>query len=316
MLGPGYKASLSDILAALARSQLHRFDDMQARRRAAVSPLPENLAGVPGLAFVPRDLDEGNADHLLAVALPPRSTGGVFRALDAAGIGASFHFRPLHSYDWFAARGSRPGGHTGRRRDGPSADLTAAAPGLTVAEVDTVCRCSQARSRDPLAAGPLGRRPCRRRRAGGAHRPQSPGSSGWSSEPSTDPRRSCACRGSAGRRRVRDGEVPVDDRAVRRRARRRRGDRRRRPRVTRSAGASAATASTSCRSWRTWSRGEMALLGPRPETPVYVDLDDARWQAVVTARPGIAGPTQVLIHDFEAGLRCTTSSTTRPRWCR
>lgn len=49
-------------------------------------------------------------------------------------------------------------------------------------------------------------------------------------------------------------------------------------------------------------RGEMALLGPRPETPVYVDLDDPRWQAVVQAVPGIAGPTQVLIHDFEAGL--------------
>ena len=49
-------------------------------------------------------------------------------------------------------------------------------------------------------------------------------------------------------------------------------------------------------------RGEMSLLGPRPETPVYVDLDDERWQAVVRARPGIAGPTQVLIHDFEAGL--------------
>lgn len=49
-------------------------------------------------------------------------------------------------------------------------------------------------------------------------------------------------------------------------------------------------------------RGEMALLGPRPETPVYVDLDDPRWIAVVRARPGIAGPTQVLIHDFEAGL--------------
>jgi lipopolysaccharide/colanic/teichoic acid biosynthesis glycosyltransferase len=49
-------------------------------------------------------------------------------------------------------------------------------------------------------------------------------------------------------------------------------------------------------------RGEMALVGPRPETPVYVDLGDRRWQAVVQALPGIAGPTQVLIHDFEAGL--------------
>lgn len=49
-------------------------------------------------------------------------------------------------------------------------------------------------------------------------------------------------------------------------------------------------------------RGEMALLGPRPETPLYVDLDDERWRTVVAALPGIAGPTQVLIHDFEAGL--------------
>jgi hypothetical protein len=52
-------------------------------------------------------------------------------------------------------------------------------------------------------------------------------------------------------------------------------------------------------------KGEMALLGPRPETPVYVDLDDPRWKAVLQARPGIAGPTQVLIHDFEAGLAIT-----------
>lgn len=49
-------------------------------------------------------------------------------------------------------------------------------------------------------------------------------------------------------------------------------------------------------------RGEMALLGPRPETPVYVDLDDAAWQGVLEAVPGIAGPTQVLVHDLEAGI--------------
>ena len=28
-------------------------------------------------------------------------------------------------------------------------------------------------------------------------------------------------------------------------------------------------------------RGEMALLGPRPGTPVYVDLDDPPWQGVL-----------------------------------
>jgi lipopolysaccharide/colanic/teichoic acid biosynthesis glycosyltransferase len=47
-------------------------------------------------------------------------------------------------------------------------------------------------------------------------------------------------------------------------------------------------------------RGEMALIGPRPEDPRYVDLDDPRWTAVLQAPPGIVGPTQVLVHRWEA----------------
>ena len=103
IVGPGYKSNLSDILAALARSQLHRFDDLQARRRRAVLRYRANLEAIDGLAFVPRELDDGNADHLLALALPADvDRRSVFRALDAVGIGTSLHFRPLHDYDWFA----------------------------------------------------------------------------------------------------------------------------------------------------------------------------------------------------------------------
>ena len=47
-------------------------------------------------------------------------------------------------------------------------------------------------------------------------------------------------------------------------------------------------------------RGEMSLIGPRPETPEYVDADDPRWAAVLQAPPGIAGPTQVLVEEWEA----------------
>ncbi len=36
-------------------------------------------------------------------------------------------------------------------------------------------------------------------------------------------------------------------------------------------------------------RGEMSLVGPRPEVPQYVDLDDPAWGAVLTMRPGITG---------------------------
>jgi lipopolysaccharide/colanic/teichoic acid biosynthesis glycosyltransferase len=46
-------------------------------------------------------------------------------------------------------------------------------------------------------------------------------------------------------------------------------------------------------------RGEMALFGPRPEDPRFVQLDDSRWQRVLRAPPGIAGPTQLLTADWE-----------------
>ena len=47
-------------------------------------------------------------------------------------------------------------------------------------------------------------------------------------------------------------------------------------------------------------RGEMALLGPRPEAPDYVDPGDPAWSAALATPPGIAGPTQVVIHGWEA----------------
>jgi len=49
-------------------------------------------------------------------------------------------------------------------------------------------------------------------------------------------------------------------------------------------------------------RGEMALVGPRPETPEYVDLADGRWQRVLAARPGIVGPTQLAVYEIEAAI--------------
>jgi lipopolysaccharide/colanic/teichoic acid biosynthesis glycosyltransferase len=34
-------------------------------------------------------------------------------------------------------------------------------------------------------------------------------------------------------------------------------------------------------------RGEMSLIGPRPEAPEYVEFDDGRWRKVLAVRPGI-----------------------------
>jgi len=49
------------------------------------------------------------------------------------------------------------------------------------------------------------------------------------------------------------------------------------------------------------ARGEMCLLGPRPEAPQFVDLQNPIWQQVLAAPPGIAGPTQLIVGDWERG---------------
>ena len=48
-------------------------------------------------------------------------------------------------------------------------------------------------------------------------------------------------------------------------------------------------------------RGEMSLVGPRPEDPVFVDLSNPLHRRVFTARPGITGLAQLAFHD-EAAL--------------
>jgi lipopolysaccharide/colanic/teichoic acid biosynthesis glycosyltransferase len=49
-------------------------------------------------------------------------------------------------------------------------------------------------------------------------------------------------------------------------------------------------------------RGDMAFVGPRPEVPRYVKLDDPIWQAVLAARPGITDPVTLELRDEEGLL--------------
>jgi len=49
-------------------------------------------------------------------------------------------------------------------------------------------------------------------------------------------------------------------------------------------------------------RGDMALVGPRPEDPRYMDLADPLHARVFEGRPGITGPTALAYRDEEAIL--------------
>jgi lipopolysaccharide/colanic/teichoic acid biosynthesis glycosyltransferase len=54
-------------------------------------------------------------------------------------------------------------------------------------------------------------------------------------------------------------------------------------------------------------RGDMALIGPRPESPEFVDAGTDAWRAVLAAPPGIAGATQVVVHAWESRITSTTA---------
>lgn len=99
---PGIKANLPDTLAVLARSQLTRFAASQARRRVILTRYRSALEPA-GLRFVPGDPHDGSADHLAVVVLPDGADrSAVVAGMTAAGIGTSVHFRPLHTFTWFA----------------------------------------------------------------------------------------------------------------------------------------------------------------------------------------------------------------------
>jgi lipopolysaccharide/colanic/teichoic acid biosynthesis glycosyltransferase len=50
------------------------------------------------------------------------------------------------------------------------------------------------------------------------------------------------------------------------------------------------------------ARGDMALVGPRPEDPRYVNLEDPLHRTVFGALPGITGPTALAYRDEETVL--------------
>lgn len=49
-------------------------------------------------------------------------------------------------------------------------------------------------------------------------------------------------------------------------------------------------------------KGDMSLVGPRPEVPRYVDLEDDMWGLVLQSRPGITDPVTLLLRNEEALL--------------
>jgi lipopolysaccharide/colanic/teichoic acid biosynthesis glycosyltransferase len=49
-------------------------------------------------------------------------------------------------------------------------------------------------------------------------------------------------------------------------------------------------------------KGDMSLVGPRPEVPRYIDLENPMWRLVLQAKPGITDPMTLRLRNEEALL--------------
>jgi dTDP-4-amino-4,6-dideoxygalactose transaminase len=97
---PGYKANLSDVLAAIALCQLDKLDRHTRIRERYVAVYDEAVAGLEGIEPLARDPRDVHALHLYAVRIDAERAGGTRdeyqRRLAEAGISTSIHFLPVH----------------------------------------------------------------------------------------------------------------------------------------------------------------------------------------------------------------------------
>jgi perosamine synthetase len=114
MVDLGYNYRLTDLQAALGRSQLRRLPGWLARRREIAARYDLLFAGMPWLTPLARRAGRDHAYHIYVVALNldrltcDRDT--IFLELRASGIGANVHYKPVHLHSYYRERlGYGPG---------------------------------------------------------------------------------------------------------------------------------------------------------------------------------------------------------------
>jgi len=104
----GYKANLSDVLAAIALVQLDKLEAHGEIRSRQFGLYDDGLADLAGITPLARDARDTHAHHLYAVRIDPGHAGATRdeyqRALAEERIATSIHFLPVHRLTWFRER--------------------------------------------------------------------------------------------------------------------------------------------------------------------------------------------------------------------
>ena len=110
-VGVGSSYVLSDVLAAIAIVQLQKLDDVTRRKTAQAERLLAALRPYQGAVQLPV-VPAGSIPnwHVFAILVDPERRDWVLEALRAEGIGAAFHYIPLHSAPFAKGAGLSPTG--------------------------------------------------------------------------------------------------------------------------------------------------------------------------------------------------------------
>jgi len=105
---PGYKANLSDVLAAIALVQLDKLDRHLEIRKRQFARYDEAVVELAGIRALERDPRDAHAHHLYVVRIDAEAAGATRdeyqRALAEEGISTSIHFLPVHTLTWYRER--------------------------------------------------------------------------------------------------------------------------------------------------------------------------------------------------------------------
>jgi dTDP-4-amino-4,6-dideoxygalactose transaminase len=104
----GFKANLSDVLAAIALCQLDKLAEHDEVRRRHVAAYDAAVAELDGITPLERDLRDRHALHLYVVRIDAERAGAgraaYQQALTDENIGTSIHFLPVHALTYYRER--------------------------------------------------------------------------------------------------------------------------------------------------------------------------------------------------------------------
>jgi dTDP-4-amino-4,6-dideoxygalactose transaminase len=105
---PGYKANLSDVLAAIALVQLDKVERHGEIRRRQFALYDEAVAELVGITPLARDERDTHAYHLYIVRIDAERAGAARddyqRALAEENVATSIHFLPVHRLSYYRER--------------------------------------------------------------------------------------------------------------------------------------------------------------------------------------------------------------------